>query len=86
MDATTLRFEVEQAGCSACAEHIKGALASLATVDEITIDEESDTATVSLSTRLPIDQSAVDAVLADASTGSGHDYRIKAGSWPSSRA
>ena len=81
MPAIKVRFDVEHAGCPACAERVQGALASLATVDELTIDEESDTATVSISTAVSLDESTINAALAEASTGSGHEYRVKSGSW-----
>lgn len=81
MGATTVRFDVEHAGCPACAERVEGALASLATVAQVTIDEESDTAAVSIITVTPIDQKTVNAALTHASAGSGHEYRVKADSW-----
>ena len=81
MGAIRVRFDVEHAGCPACAERVQEALASLATVEQLTIDEESDTATVSISTGAPLDVSTVNAALTDASTGSGHEYRVKSGSW-----
>jgi hypothetical protein len=81
MEATRRRFEVEHAGCSSCAERIRGALSPLATVDEITIDERADTATVSIIASESIERVAVDEALARASTGSGHQYRVKSGSW-----
>jgi copper chaperone CopZ len=79
--ATTVRFDVDHAGCPTCAERVKGALASMATVAQVSIDEESDTATVSIITETPIDQTTVNAALTRASTGSGHEYRVKADSW-----
>ena len=84
MGAITVRFEVEHAGCPSCAERVEGALTALATVEQITIDEESDTAAVSISTESPIDEDAVNAALAIASTGSGHEYRVKGKSWTES--
>lgn len=53
----------------------------LATVDEISIDEDSDTASVSISTGAPIEENTVNAALTGASTGSGHEYRVKPHSW-----
>ena len=81
MGPATIRFDVEQAGCASCADRIKAALASAATVEQITIDEELDTATVFITARQPIDENAVNAVLALASAGAGHEYRIRPGSW-----
>jgi hypothetical protein len=81
VEAARRRFEVEHAGCQSCAERIRGALSPLATVDEITIDEGADTATVSISASEAIERVAVDEALARASIGSGHQYRVKSGSW-----
>jgi cation transport ATPase len=79
--AITVRFDVEHAGCATCAERVQKALAPLATVEQITVDESSDTATVSISTEGPIEDSTVNAALTRASAGSGHDYRVKEDSW-----
>ncbi len=81
MGAITVRFDVEHAGCPACAERVEGALALLATVEQVAIDESADTAAVSISTEAPIGESTVNAALARASAGSGHDYRVKSDSW-----
>jgi copper chaperone CopZ len=77
---TTRSFEVEQAGCASCAERIRDALAPLATVERITIDEEADTARVLISAD-DIREAAVSEALARASVGSGHAYRVRDGSW-----
>jgi hypothetical protein len=78
------RFEVEHAGCPSCAERVQGALASLGTVEKIAIDEAADMAVVSLQVDKAVDEEAVNAVLAAASAGAGHDYRVRAGSWAAS--
>jgi len=74
-------FEVEQAGCESCARIIRSALSPLATVERLEIDEEADQARVVLSG--DVSPVAVDAALAEASTGTGHAYSVRAGSWRS---
>ncbi|MDP9222897.1 MAG: heavy-metal-associated domain-containing protein [Actinomycetota bacterium] len=83
---TTLerRFEVEHAGCPSCAARVQGALTSLGTVEKIAIDEAADTAVVSLRVDKEVEEEAVNAVLAAASAGAGHEYRVRAGSWSES--
>jgi hypothetical protein len=80
----TLRFEVENAGCPSCGERVQGALTSLGIVDEITIDEKADTATVSMRIEQTIEEPMVNSALAAASTGAGHLYRVRSGSWATS--
>lgn len=77
---THVQFVVEGAGCESCAARVRQALAPLATVDDVRIDEQADVATVSLSATSIAEDDAV-AALREASVGSGHDYRIKPGSW-----
>lgn len=72
-------FEVEQAGCDSCAARVRAAVEPLGVVDEIAIDADADAATVRA--RGDLDESAVNAALAAASHGSGHTYRVRAGSW-----
>ena len=72
-------FEVEQAGCESCANLIGAALGEVATVESVATDESADLATVVLSGAPS--PGAVDAALAEASAGAGHDYRVRAGSW-----
>lgn len=82
MTTTTIEFAVENAGCESCAERVRAALAPLAAVERIDVDEAADRATVRVSADDGVDQAAVNAALADASEGSGgHDYRIAAGTW-----
>ena len=73
----TVRFDVEHAGCPSCAARVEAALAAIGTVHDVTIDEEGDIATVTFSPLSPIDEPAVNAVLALASTGTGHEYRLE---------
>jgi copper chaperone CopZ len=73
-------FEVEHAGCTACAERIRAALTPLATVEHIAIEEEADTARVLISSDT-LSKARVGEALARASVGSGHEYRVKNGSW-----
>ena len=74
-------FVVENAGCSSCAERVQAALAPLAAVQSVDVHEESDTATVTIAGNPRLAETAVNAALADASTGSGHQYRVQSGSW-----
>ena len=72
-------FEVEQAGCSSCADRVSAALAAVGRVEEVVVDEKRDTATVRLSGAVTL--SAASAALDLASEGSGHSYRIREASW-----
>lgn len=74
-------FEVEQAGCASCAVRVRGALEGVGAVAELTIDEEEDVATVRLAAEAATSEDDVNRVLAEASQGSGHAYRVKPGSW-----
>ncbi|HEY4621882.1 MAG TPA: heavy-metal-associated domain-containing protein [Gaiellaceae bacterium] len=78
---TATVFEVEQAGCVSCAARVRGALAPLAAVDGIEIDEDKDTATVRLAPGTDATEVDVNRALLEASHGSGHVYRVKPGSW-----
>lgn len=73
-------FEVEQAGCESCAARVRAALEPLGEVGEIAIDEQADAATVR-ARGAELSEDAVNAALAGASHGSGHEYRVRAGSW-----
>jgi hypothetical protein len=72
-------FEVEQAGCDACGRLIGSALSQLAPVERLEIDEAADRATVVLAGA--VSPAAVDAALVEASSDSGHAYRVRVGSW-----
>lgn len=78
-----LTFVVEQAGCESCAGRVRGALAPLAEIEQIEVDEEADAATVRAAGELS-EESVNDALLA-ASHGSGHTYRVRPGSWQVAR-
>ena len=75
------KFEVLGAGCESCAVRVRAALDGLATVETVEIDEARDVAVVSVADGAGVTQDEVDRVLADASTGSGHAYRVLPGSW-----
>lgn len=75
------RFVVENVGCPSCAERVQAALMGLGIVDDVTIDEEADIAAVSMRTEDAVDEEAVNLALVTASTGAGHEYRVRAGSW-----
>ena len=74
-------FVVEQAGCEACASRVRGALEQLGKVASVEIDEEADAATVRAAG--PLSEAAVGEALRVASSGSGHAYRVRPGSWQS---
>ena len=73
-------FEVEQAGCESCAARVRAALEPFAELGEISIDSETDSATVH-ATGDALSEEAVNRALEDASHGSGHVYRVRPGSW-----
>jgi hypothetical protein len=81
MAAKQVVFEVEQAGCSSCATRVRDAIAPLAAVDSVEIDEAADLATVRVSPYDELPESAVNDALSEASRGAGHAYRVKPGSW-----
>ena len=77
---TEVVFEVEQAGCESCAARVRAALEPLGEVAEIAIDEQADAATVR-ARGASFSEDAVNVALAAASRGSGHEYRVRVGSW-----
>jgi copper chaperone CopZ len=76
-----VEFVVENAGCSSCADRVRGALEPIATVASVAIDESADVAGVRLETSGGLTQEAVNEALRAASAGSGHEYRVRADSW-----
>ena len=74
-------FEVEGAGCETCAVRVRAALDGLAAVETVEIDEARDVAIVSLAQADDLDEAQVNAVLENASVGSGHAYRVASGTW-----
>ena len=74
-----VEFVVEEAGCESCARRVRAALESIAAVESVEVDEEADAATVRL--RGDVDEERASDALATASDGSGHTYRVRAGSW-----
>jgi len=77
-------FEVEEAGCESCAALVRDALEEVATVLDVTVDEEADRATVRLEAS-SLSSGQVDRLLREASP-EGHSYRVLPGSWRSSGA
>lgn len=75
-----VQFVVDQAGCESCAARVRSALAGVVTVASISIDEADDTATVIARAPEAITVEALDELLAAASDGSGHTYRVVPGS------
>ena len=80
MEAQTFTFVVEHAGCPSCAERVRDALAPLAAVEDVEIDEPNDAARVRLVAPDGVTEGNVNALLAAASAG-GHEYRVEPGSW-----
>jgi len=78
-----IRFIVEQAGCASCAALVNEALALLADVRGIDVDETADCAAVRVAFAPDLTQEAVSQALLNASTAAGHEYRVKPGSWRS---
>lgn len=78
---TTVVFEVEQAGCGSCASRVRSALEPFGAVEDVQVDEQADCATVSLVPGASVGEPEVAAALHAASHGSGHEYRVKPGSW-----
>lgn len=74
-------FEVEQAGCESCAALVREALEEVATVLDVTVDEEADRATVRVEAA-SLSSEDVDRLLREASP-EGHAYRVRPGSWRS---
>lgn len=77
----TVRFAVENAGCASCAELVRDALGRFGEVTAVDVDESADVANVHLACSSEVAVADIDRALADASTGSGHAYRVRAGSW-----
>jgi hypothetical protein len=77
----TLIFEVEEAGCTSCAQLVRGALEPLGTVLAIEVDEAADRATVWLTGTREVAEPEVARALATASEAVGHTYRVRPGSW-----
>ena len=75
-----IRFEVEQAGCESCAARVRNALAPLLEISALEIDEPRDAAVVVARADRELRIEAIDALLAAASEGAGHAYRVRPGS------
>ena len=78
---SAVAFEVEHAGCESCAALVRRALGDLVDVAEIAIDEEADSATVTLARETNASEDEINRALEEASHGSGHAYRVRPGSW-----
>jgi hypothetical protein len=74
-------FEVEQAGCASCAARVQGALAPLLEISALEIDESRDAAVVTARAAEEPPVETIDELLAAASEGAGHVYRVRPGSW-----
>lgn len=76
-----IQFVVENAGCPSCGERIRRALSEVAKVDEVSVDEPADAATVHLTTPTDLSLRAIDHLLRVASEGGEHEYRVAHESW-----
>jgi hypothetical protein len=76
-----VEFVVEHAGCASCSERVRGALTTFGAVREIEIDEADDSASVRGDFSPGTSPDAVDSTLVEVSVGSGHEYRVRPGSW-----
>ena len=76
-----IRFEVEDAGCDSCAARVRGAIEPLAAVAGTEVDHEAELTTVQLAPGATVTEEDVERVLAEASEGTPHTYRLRAGSW-----
>ena len=81
----SVEFRVANAGCISCGEIVRKALSELGDVHLIGIDEDADVASVSIESARHFTLEEVDRVLALASDGSGHRYRVESRSWSVSR-
>jgi hypothetical protein len=61
--------------------HAFEALEAIVTVEAIEIDEAADVASVSLADSSGVFEDAVVVALQNVSSGSGHEYRVRPGSW-----
>ena len=73
-------FEVVQAGCESCAARVRGALAPLLEISALEIDESRDAAVVVARADQEPRIETMDELLAAASEGAGHAYRVRPGS------
>ena len=80
MEAQTFTFVVEHAGCPSCAARVRDALAPLAAVEDVEIDEPNDAARVRLGAADGVTEDDVNALLAAASA-EDHEYRVEPRSW-----
>ncbi len=76
-----MEFTVQQAGCASCGALVRTTLSALGVVDELEVDEASDSASVRLASPRDVTVDEVDELLARASEDAGHDYRVTPGSW-----
>ena len=73
-------FEVEQASCASCAARVRDALAPLLEISALEIDESLDAALVRARAVEEPPVERIDELLAAASEGAGHAYRVRPGS------
>ena len=76
-----ISFEVEQAGCASCSARVREALDTLLEISALEIDESRDAAVVTARAVEEPSVETIDELLAAASEGAGHTYRVRSGSW-----
>jgi hypothetical protein len=76
-----VQLVVERAGCPSWAGRIREAMGVFAAVESVELDEPADEARVRLSAPVAVSEAAVERALRNASVGSGHEYRVRPGSW-----
>ena len=81
MQPVEVAFVVEHAGCPSCADRVRSALTSFGKVRTIEIDEADDSASVRVELSGDASLEAMNDTLVHVSVGSGHEYRIRPGSW-----
>lgn len=81
---STVAFVVENAGCHSCAGRVRSALEGVGEVAAVAVDEAADTTSVRLVLSEEASVTTIDHLLEEASTGSGHAYRVRPGSWVTS--
>jgi hypothetical protein len=76
-----IEFLVENAGCVSCGQLVRGALAPVGAVEVLAIDEDADEAAIRLEPSGAVSAADVNRILEAASSDTGHEYRVRPGSW-----
>jgi hypothetical protein len=75
-----ITFEVEQAGCASCGARVRAALEPLLRISTLEIDDSLDAALIRAQAAEQPPVETIDELLAAASDGAGHRYRVRPGS------